>query len=246
MSPPGLPGTRSVRRSIEELSSSSPGAPYPPALHKVRWQTREQVYWPEMAEPTMDNILEVRDRVLECAYRERVLVDATREGIQMLRNDPDERLPLVEMVPLLTDWDVCILWSTNTLNEPTDLLFYSHLQTADKDETPSPLSLSFSYRNNRGPFPDMFQSSDADSSDDGMNSESAAAAARRGTRSTTMNSMKRVEWCGAVVQQISTNPYLMRIVFLLSAPIQPVLRFRPHLPIPLHLLVSNHLTLALA
>ena len=98
----------------------------------------------------------------------------------MLRNDPEEPLPLAEMVPLLSDQDVRLWWSTNMLNEPMDLLFYGHLQTADEDETPSPVSLSFSPRNNRGPSPDKSQSSD-DSLEGGMNPESSAAAAKRGT-----------------------------------------------------------------
>jgi len=143
-----------------------------------------------MAEPTFDNILEEIDRVLERGYGYRVLVGATREGTRMLRNDPDEPLPLGEMVPLLSDGDIRIWWSPNTLNEPMDLLFYGHRQTADDDETPSPVSLSFSRRNNPDPSPDKSQSSD-DSSEDGMNPESFAAAAKRGTRSTRTNSMKK-------------------------------------------------------
>jgi len=47
----------------------------------------------------------------------------------MLQNDPDEPLLLGEMVPLLSDRDVRIWWSTNTLNEPMDLLFYGYRQT---------------------------------------------------------------------------------------------------------------------
>ena len=105
-------------------------------------------------------------------------------------NDPDEPLPLGEMVPLLSDRDVRIWWLTNMLNEPMDLLFYGHRQTEDDDETPSPVSLSFSRGNNRGPSPDKSQSSD-DSSEDGMNPESSAAAAKRDTRSTRTNSMKK-------------------------------------------------------
>jgi len=190
MSPAGLAGPRSVRLWIEEPSSSRPGAPNHPGFDKVPWQTGEQVYWLEMAEPTFDNVLEVIDRVLEHGYGYRVLVGATRGSTRMLRNDPDEPLLLAEMVPLLTHRDVRIWWSTNRLNEPMDLLYYGHRQTADEDETPSPISLSFSRRNNRGPSPDKSQSSD-ESSEDGMNPESSAAAAKRGTRSTSMNSMKK-------------------------------------------------------
>jgi len=108
----------------------------------------------------------------------------------MLQNNPDEPLPLGDTVPLLSDRDVPIWWSTNTWNEPIDRLFYGHRQTVDEDETPSPVSLSFSRRNNRGPSPDKSQSSE-DSSEDGINPQSSAAAAKRGTRSTRTNSMKK-------------------------------------------------------
>jgi len=143
MSPAGLAGLRSVRLWREEPSSSRPGAPNPPGLDKVPWQTGEQVYRLEMAVPTFDNVQEEIDRILERGYGYRVLVGATREGTGILRNDPDEPLPLGEMVPLLSDRDVCIWWSTNTLNEPMGLPFNGHRETADEDETPSPASLSF-------------------------------------------------------------------------------------------------------
>jgi len=98
MSPAGLAGQRSLRLWIEEPSSSRPGAPNPPGLDKVLWQTGEQDYWLEMAEPTFDNVLEEVNRVLERGYGYRVLVGATREGTRMLRNDPEEPLRLAEMV----------------------------------------------------------------------------------------------------------------------------------------------------
>jgi len=131
------------------------------------------------------------DRVLEHGYGYRVLVGATRECARMLWNDPDEPLLLGEMGPLRSDRDVGIWWSTNMRNEPMDLPFYGHRQTADEAETPSPASLSFSRRNNRGPSPDKLQSSDDDSSEDSMNPESSAAAAKCSTRSTKTNSMKK-------------------------------------------------------
>ena len=187
----GLAGPSSVRLWMEEPSSSRPGAPNPPGLDKVPWQTGDQVYWVEMAEATFDNVLEERDRILECGYGYRVHVGTTREGTPMFRNDPDEPLPLGAMVPLLSDRNVCIWWSMNTLNEPIDLLFYGHRQNGDEDKTSSPVRLSFSRRNNRGPSPDKSQSSDHDSSEDGMNPELSAAAAKRGTRSTRTNSMKK-------------------------------------------------------
>jgi len=144
MSPAGWAGQRSARLWIEELSSLCPGSPNPLGLDKVPWQTWEHVYWLEMAEPTFDIVLEEMDRVRECRYGYRVLVGATREGTQILGYEPDEPLPLREMVPLPSDRDVRIWRSTNMLNEIMNLLLYGYRQTADKDKTPSPVILSFS------------------------------------------------------------------------------------------------------
>ena len=81
MSPTGFAAPHSICLWIEELSSSRHGAPIPPGLDKVPWQTGEQVYWPEMAKPAFDHVLEEIDRVLERGCGCRVLVGATREGI---------------------------------------------------------------------------------------------------------------------------------------------------------------------
>ena len=95
----------------------------------------------------------------------------------MLQNDPDELLSLGEMVPLHSDRDVCLWWSTNRQNDPMDLLCYGYPATANKAGTPSPVSSFFSRCNNRGPPPDEPQSDD-DGSDDGINPESSTMAAK--------------------------------------------------------------------
>src|SRR5205807_3490106 len=193
MSPAGLAAPRCVRLWVEEPSSSRPDAPNPRGLNKVPWQAGEQVYWLEMTSPTFDNVLEEIDRVLERGYGYRMLVGAMGEGTRMLRNNPNKLLPLGEMVPLYSDWDVRIWWSINTPNELMDLLFYGHRETADEDGTPSPVNLFFSPRNSRGPPPEELQSDDDDSSD-GMNPELSAMVAKRATtsaRTRTRNSMKK-------------------------------------------------------
>jgi len=126
-----------------------------------------------------------------------VLVGATREDRPLLQNDPDEPLPLGEMVPRVSDRNVCIWWSTNTLHIPINLFFYGHRQRADEDETPSPVRFSLSCQNNRGLSPDQSQSSDNDRAEDGMNPESVTAAAKRGTKSTRTNMMQKtgIVWC---------------------------------------------------
>jgi len=104
-----------------------------------------------------------------------------------------------------------------------DLLFYGHRQIADEDETSSPVSLSFSHRNNRGPSPDTPQSSDNDSSEDGMNPESSAAAAKRGSRSTRMNSRKQTGMVRRSGPADVEEPASDYDFLLWSAPIRPAL-----------------------
>ena len=132
-----------VRLWVEEPSNLHPNAPNPPGLDKIPWQGNEQVYWLEMNEPTLDNVLEEIDRVLEREYGCRLLIGATREGTHLLRSDPDEPLPLAEMVPIESDRDVRIWWSVNTLGEPMDLLFYGHRGSASEAGTGSPVNLHF-------------------------------------------------------------------------------------------------------
>jgi len=245
MSPTGLASPHCVLLWIEQPSSLPLAAPNPHGLDKVPWHAGEKVYWLEMTERSFDNFLEEIVRVLEPGYKYQVLVGATREATLMLRNDPDEPLSLGEMVQLLSGRDVWIWWSMNMLNKLMDLLFYGHLQTADEGETPSPVSLSFSRRNNGGTSPDQSQSSADDSSQEGMNPESSPVAAKRRTRSTRTKRMKKTEIMRCSGPQTSTNRFLTTLVFLLSAPIRPALRFGPHVPIPCHRLVSNLLTLVL-
>src|SRR5437588_6967775 len=98
MSSAGLATPCCIRLWVTELSSSRRDAPNPRGLNKVPWQAGEQVYWLEMTTPPFGNILEEIDRVLEYGYGYRMLVGTTGEGTQMLRNDPNEPLPLGKMV----------------------------------------------------------------------------------------------------------------------------------------------------
>jgi len=83
MSPTGWASPGSLRHWIDEMSSFRSGVPYPRLLGKVPWQTAEQVYCLEMAEPPFDNILEEIDRVLEGGCRYRVPIGPTREAMMI-------------------------------------------------------------------------------------------------------------------------------------------------------------------
>ena len=110
-----LAASRCVCLWVEEPSLTHPDGYNPRGLDKILWQGKVQVYWLQRNEPTYNNILSKIDRVLECGYRYRLLIGATREGIRLLRSASDEWLLLAEMVPIQRDWDVNIWWSVNIL-----------------------------------------------------------------------------------------------------------------------------------
>ena len=90
----------------------------------------------ELTEPTRANLLASVDRVLAQGYGYRFLVGATRWGTQLLQEDPEELLPLAEMIPISSSRHVRIWWSMNLANEPMDLLFCAHRATDTKVGTP--------------------------------------------------------------------------------------------------------------
>jgi len=67
-------------------------------MDKVQWQTHEQVYWMELTEPTLANVSPGIDRILSRGFGYRMIVDATGQGTRLLRDDPEEPLPLAEMI----------------------------------------------------------------------------------------------------------------------------------------------------
>jgi len=67
-------------------------------MGKVQWQTHEHVHWMELTEPTLGNLLAGIDRILSCGFGYRMLVGATGQDTRLLRDDPEEPLPLAEMI----------------------------------------------------------------------------------------------------------------------------------------------------
>jgi len=140
-----------------------------------------------MTEPTLYNVRDGIDCVLERAHGYRAHVGATKQGTGLLHDDPEQPLPLAEMIPISTDVHVRTWWAMNTQSEPMDMLFYRH-RTQGEDGTPAPVGFDFASRHNGEPSPDGSQ--DSDGSDDNDNNdnndnmsvgnqpESSAAAAR--------------------------------------------------------------------
>jgi len=67
-------------------------------MDKVQWQTHEHVYWMELTEPTLANLLVSIDRILSCGLGYLRLVGATGQGTRLLRDDPEDPLPPAEMI----------------------------------------------------------------------------------------------------------------------------------------------------
>ena len=154
----------------------------------------------ELTEPTRANLLAGVDRVLAHGHGYRFLVGTTRWGTQLLQEDPEEPLPLAEMIPISSSRHVRIWWSMNPANEPMNLLFCAHRATDIEEGTPLPGSTNFAPRNNCGTPPDESAGSDNDENlddenqddDDGNQPESSATAVKRTTTTrTTMTTQMR-------------------------------------------------------
>jgi len=188
MTPAALAGPCYVRLWIDEASVIRQADPLPAGLDKIVWQAGGHVYWFEMTEPTLQNVRDGIDSILERGHGYHALVGAMKQGTGLLHEDPEQPLPLAEMIPISTDVHVSTWWAINPESEPMDMLFYGH-HTQEEDGTPAPVGFDFASRHNRDPSP--IRSQDSDGSDDNDNNdnndnisvgnqpESSAAAARR-------------------------------------------------------------------
>ena len=113
MAPPALAGPRYVRLWIDEASAIRQANPHPARLDKIVWQAGGPVYWFEMTEPTLQNVRDCIDRVLDRGNRYRTLVGATKQGTGLLHEDPEQLLPLAEMIPISIDVHLRPWWAMN-------------------------------------------------------------------------------------------------------------------------------------
>ena len=117
-----------------------------------------------MTEPTLRNVRDGIDSGLERGHGYRALVGATKQGTGLLHEDPEQPLPLAEMIPFSTDVHVRTWWARNTQSEPMDMLFYGH-RTQGEDGTPAPVGFDFASSHNTDPSPDESQDSDGSNDD---------------------------------------------------------------------------------
>ena len=200
MAPAALAGPRHVRLWIDEVSAIRQADQLPAGLDKIVWQAGGHVYWFEMTESTLQNVRDSMDSVLERGHGYRVPVGATKQGPGLLHEDPEQPLPLAEMIPITTDVHVRTWWAMNRQSEPRDMLFYGP-STLGEDGTPAPVGFDFASRHNRDPSPDGLEDSDGSDDDDddgnmsvGNQPESSAAASKASSK----QEHSPGDWSGAV------------------------------------------------
>jgi len=137
MAPAGLVGPCSVPIWIDQPSVVRPDSPLPAGLDKIQCETHGHVYWMEMTEPTMRNLVVCIDGVLAWGYGYPLIVGGTRQGTCMLLDDSEEALMFAEMISLGNTRHVCMWWSMHWPSQPLDLLFGGH-RTRGKNVTPPP------------------------------------------------------------------------------------------------------------
>jgi len=156
-------------------------------MDKIQSQSRGHVYWMELTEPTVQNLLVGIVKTMAPGVGFRMLIGTTRQGTRGQQDDPEDLLPLAEMIRITNSRLVRIWWSLNPPSKPIDLLFCCHRRNDTEHSTPPPGEIRFAPRDTRGPPPDASDDGSAGSDDgqssDGHQPESSAAAAK-GTTST--------------------------------------------------------------
>jgi len=146
----------------------------------------------DLTEPTFPNLLARIDKTMAPGVGFCMLIGTTRQGTRLQQDDPEEPLPLAEMIRITNSRLVRTWWSLNQPSEPMDLLFCCHRRNDTEDSTPPPGEIRCAPRDSRGPPPDALDDGSA-SSDDGQSSdahrlESSPAAEKRTTSTRTTRS----------------------------------------------------------
>jgi len=133
---------RAVRIHIVRRSGA-PAAPHPFLGHP--WCERDSdrgIAWGVLATPSITHLLRVvREQDVEDEIRyPRYLIGATGEGAARLRQDPEDPLPLRQLIFLNRDDDIRVWFLTNSGQDPLDLMVIESRPEdgEDLDETPEP------------------------------------------------------------------------------------------------------------
>jgi len=140
---------RAVRIHIVRRSGA-PAAPHPFLGHP--WCERDsdcRIAWGVLATPSITHLLRVvREQDVEdetrCPW---YLIGATGEGAVRLRQDPEDPLPLRQLIFLNRDDDIRVWFLTNSGQDPLDLMVIESRPEdgEDLDETPEPLNARYPF-----------------------------------------------------------------------------------------------------
>jgi len=161
-------------------------------MEKIQWQSRRHVYWMELTEPTLPNLLAGIDTTMAPGVGFGMLIGTKRQGTRLVQGNPEEPLQLAEMIRITNSRLVRIWWSLHLPSKPMDRLFCCRRRNDAEDSTPPPTKIRFAARENRGPRPDASDDGSA-GRDDGQSSDghqpgSSAAAAKLTTSTRTTRS----------------------------------------------------------
>jgi len=121
----------------------------------------------------------------------------TGQGTLCLPDDPEEPLPLPEMIRITNSRHVRTCWSLHPPSEPMDRLFCAHRSTNMADSTPAPGHLRFDPHDNWGtPSDAEWPSCDQEPNCDSHHPESSTAAAKRTTSWRTSRSRNTTKKTG--------------------------------------------------
>ena len=100
MAPGAWAGLHYIHLCMDEASAICQAHPLLAGLDKILWQAGGHVCRFEMIEPSIQNVCDGIDSFLERGDGYRALVAVTKKGTGLLHQDPEERLPLPEMIPI--------------------------------------------------------------------------------------------------------------------------------------------------
>jgi len=133
---------RAVRIHIVHRSGA-PAAPHPFLGHP--WCERDSdrgIAWGVLATRNITHLLRVlREQDFEDEIRcPRYLIGVTGEGAARLRQDPEDPLPLRQLIFLNQDDDIRVWFLTNSRQDPLDLMVIESRPEdgEDQDDTPEP------------------------------------------------------------------------------------------------------------
>jgi len=139
----------------------------------------------ELTEPTLPNLLGGIDKAIAPGVGFGTLIGMTRQSTRLLQEDPDEQVPLAEMIQITNSRLVRIWSALNRPSKPIDVLCCCNRMNHTEYSTPPPGLIIFAPHDDQGRLPDDLDDrsagSDHTQSSDGHQPEWSSAATKQTT-----------------------------------------------------------------